>query len=458
MAILDQLLQWVEAHERLLSGLAALVVVLGVFVSPLGAMLRKALRRQPEEGREGSGRPARPDDADRAAENELASIVVLPFDALSQAPEDAVLADAVTEDLTTQLARVPRYFVIARTSAYAYKDQPLDVRTIREELGVAYALEGSLRRAGEQIRVTAQLIDTRSGSHVWAGHFDRDAESLLDLQNDLISEIVAHLGSQINLAEVRRLETRRRVKPSAMQHYNQAAAVIIRKGLNPDAVEESNAELREALELEPEFAPAMAQLALQEAIAIMTGRIEDTPEARAEIATMADRAVSLERDAPDVLGYAGCALCDIGEGERGLPLLDRALELDPSNAQAHAAKGASLILRGRFAEGVDELEAAVRISPKHPAVAFWLHQLGLGLQQLGRLDEARAALERARRYDADFLPAALLLARILSDSGETDAARELIAEVRADHPDLGPETLKRHGLDFSDLAGEDRKA
>ena len=136
-----------------------------------------------------------------------------------------------------------------------------------------------------------------------------------------------------------------------------------------------------------------------------------------------------------------------------MPLLDRALELDPSNAQAYAAKGASLILRGLFEEGVSALDAAVRISPKHPAVAFWLHQLGLGLQQLGRLDEARAALERARRYDADFLPAPLLLARILSDSGDVDGARELIEEVRAEHPDLEPETLKRHGLDFTDLTG-----
>ena len=198
----------------------------------------------------------------------------------------------------------------------------------------------------------------------------------------------------------------------------------------------------------------MAQLALQQVIALMTDRDGEASKARDAITAMAERAVSLERDAPDVLGYAGCALCDIGDVRRGMPLLERALELDPSNAQASAAKGASLVLQGRHEEGVEALEAAIRISPKHPALAYWLQVLRLGLEKLGRQEEARAAFERARRYDPDVLPPLLLLARILSDAGDDADARELVAEARAAEPALDRETLARYGLDFAEPAGD----
>lgn len=459
MEFLDAFIGWIESREGLLSGLAALVVVTGVFLSPLSRLAKKLTRSvrgllggtaNGTETAPTSQPLAKPGAVGNRPKNERVSLVVLPLQAISTDPADAVLADALHEDLTTQLARVPGYFVISRTTALTYRDQSVPVEQLHEELGVRYALEGSVRRAQDSLRITAQLIDTETGGHIWAHNFDRPAADLLSLQNDLIAEIVNHLGSEINLAEVRLLEDRVQTNPSAYDEYTRALSVIHQTGWNKEGVSEALDYLGRATTLDPNFAPAISQSALLKALGSVFGLLDQPlSETKKDVVALAEKALALDNQSTDVLGFAGCALCDIGETDTGVTHLQRAMDIDPSNAQALAAFGWARILQGRAEEGVPPMEAAVRISPRAPGLAFWLYGLGMGLETLGRTNDVRDVLERAIRFDPKFPPPYPFLAAVLLREGDKAQAADLMARAKKVHPDLnaaGVRTIVPHNL------------
>ncbi len=203
---LTQIGNWIADNESLLSGLAALVVVIGVFVSPLGVGLRKltggATDKQVQNKIEDGEHSAQ--EASPAAGP---SIAVLPFENMSDDSEQAFLADGMTEDIITGLAAMPRLTVTARNSTFAYKGQSPDIRDVGRDLGVRYVLEGSVRRVNEKIRVTAQLIEAESGNHLWADKYDRLYADIFDVQDEVVSDIAGALSLQITQAEVARART-----------------------------------------------------------------------------------------------------------------------------------------------------------------------------------------------------------------------------------------------------------
>ncbi len=365
------------------------------------------------------------------------SLIVLPFATISTDPADEVLAVAIHEDLTTQLARVRGYFVISRTSANVCAAKKMSPDQLHAELGVAYVLEGSLRRAGDNVRITAQLIDARSGGHIAALRFDKPYTALLDLQNDLIAQIVNHLGSEINLAEVRRLEARATANPTAMDLLKKAQSLMAQKGWNNATLAEAVGLLEQALEIDDEFAPAISQLALFKGVAAQFG-LTTTPHSviRDEVVALAERAVSFEGHASDVLGYAGCALCDVGEVELGFELLDRAFEIDPSNAQAVAAFGWAHLMLDRPQDAIEYMQAAIRISPQQPGLALWMYGLAQAKAALGSFDEARETLRRVNQFDPKFRPAYGALAALRLQDGDRAGAERVIARAKASNPDL----------------------
>lgn len=376
-------------------------------------------------------------------EDPQVSLVVLPFETISTDPGDAVLSVAIQEDLTTQLARVRGYFVISRTTASVCAAKNMSVADLGSELGVAYVLEGSMRRAGDDVRVTAQLIDAKSGGHIAALRFDRPYTELLELQNDLIAQIVNHLGSEINLAEVRRVEARAGVNPTAMDHLKKAQSLMARKGWNRESLTEIMGCLDEAIAIDPQFAPAISHLALIKGMAAQFGLIrEPHDEVRDHVVTLAKRAVALEGDASDVLGYAGCACCDVGDIDRGYGLLEKAFEIDPSNAQAVAAFGWAHMMLGRHEEAARYAQAAIRISPQQPGLALWLYGLAQALVMLGSLDEAETALKRAMRTDPKFLPPYGLLSTIEFEKGNRESSKQILAQARDANPGLDEETFR----------------
>ena len=365
------------------------------------------------------------------------SLLIMPFRTISADPADQVLTTALHEDLTTQLARVKDYFVISRTTALVLGARNLAPQEISRETGVTYVLEGSVRRGGDDVRVSAQLVDAISGGHIAALSFDRPASELLSLQNDLIAEIVNHLGSEINLAEVRRVDERAGADPTAVDFFNRARAALSQKGWNKRGVGQAIIHLEQAVEEDPNYAPAIGQLALLKGLAIVNKIFDEKLEAvKPEVLKMSKQAVALDHQSSDVLGFAGCALCDIGEVDEGTRYLERAVELDPSNAQAHAAFGWGRILQGRQEEGVALMNAAIRISPKQPGSAFWLFGMATGLQQLGKNEEAVATLEKAIRFDPTFAISYELLANIVEKQGNDRYAaqlRERVKKIRADY-------------------------
>jgi adenylate cyclase len=247
-----------------------------------------------------------------------ASIAVLPLDNMSDNRDYEYLADGMTEDIITLLARIPSFFVIARNSSFSYKGQRHDIRQVGRELGVRYVVEGSLRPIGNRLRVTIQLIEAETGNHIWAERFDRAAADLFDVQDEITNAIVARLEPELTRAEFELIRRRPPADMDAWDYYRQASGILSLKGWHERTFSEGAELYRKAIALDPEFAPARAALSLLLSLGHMIGHVTEPDEALAE----ADRALALDSGSSEVLGFAGCALSDIGHTTRGIELLE----------------------------------------------------------------------------------------------------------------------------------------
>ena len=218
----------------------------------------------------------------------------------------------------------------------------VDSRQIGRELGVRYIVQGSLRPVGQELRVGAQLIDATTGTQLWADQLDGHADNVLEMQDQIARSIAGRIEPELVRAEIALIRRRRDADPNAWSCYRQGAGLISLKGWSEETLAEATALLRQAAILDPDFALARAQLALLLSLGARHGLFADAAVALTEARAEAERAVSLDHDASEVLGYAGCALAELGDVKRGSEILERAIENDPSNAQAWVALGTSL--------------------------------------------------------------------------------------------------------------------
>ena len=355
-----------------------------------------------------------------------ASIAVLPLDNMSDSRDYEYLADGITEDIITLLARIPSFFVIARNSSFSYKGQQRDIRQVGRELGVRYVVEGSLRPIGDRLRVTVQLIEAESGNHVWAERFDRAAADLIDVQDEITNAIVARLEPELTRAEFELIRRRPPSDLDAWNYYVQASSVLSLKGWHERTFSEGAELYRKAIALDPEFAPAHAALSLLLAIGHLIGHVTEPDEALAE----ADRALALDSDSSEVLGFAGCALSDLGHTIRGIELLERAIDRDPSNAQAWVALGAALLTNRQPELAIAKLEHGLRISPRDNRLAVWVGIYALALGFVGRLDDAIEQARVACRRDDKLHNPRVVLAALLVTEERTEEAVAALAEAR----------------------------
>ena len=351
------------------------------------------------------------------------SIAVLPFENMSGDPEQEYFADGMVEDIITGLSRSKSLFVIARTSSFTYKGKAVDVKRVGRELGVRYVLEGSVRKVGNRVRITGQLIDAATGAHLWADRFDSLLEDIFDLQDRVTSSVIGAIAPQLQRAEIERAQRKPTGSLQAYDYYLRALASLYRR---------TREETIEALKLteiasgiDPEFAAAYALGARCYAQRKSFGWSSDASQERVEARRLARRAIELDQDDPSVLARAGHALAFVvGEVEEGAALLSRAINLDPNQATARSLRGWVHLFLGEIDAAIEQFQVALRLSPLDPSI--FTPQTGMAYAHFlaGRNEEASSWAATAVRQDPHFLPGQRIMMACHAMSGRVEEARQ----------------------------------
>ena len=353
------------------------------------------------------------------------SIVVLPFTNRSNDPQQEYFADGITEDLTTDVARIQGSMVIARNTAFTYKGKAVDAKQIGRELGVRYVLEGSVQRAGNQVRINAQLVDTETGAQIWGDRFDRDAADLFDLQNEITARIARALQSQLAIAEARRPTDH----PDALDYILRGRAVLTRP-ISKENSDEAVTLFETALAFDPKSADAATWLAATLAFRV-TDEMSDFPDEdlhRAEkLVAQALAASPNSALAHYVKGQVLFAQSRCGEA---IPEYERAISLDRSRAPAYARLGWCKFLTGSADQAIPYFEEAIHLSPHEPAIAPWYGRMGVIYLLQSHTDEAIGWLEKANSENASLAFVHAYLAAGYALKGETERARSELAEAQ----------------------------
>ncbi len=361
-----------------------------------------------------------------------ASIAILPFTNMSGDPEQEYFSDGISEDIITDLSKIAGLTVIARNSSFTYKGRAVDVRTVGRELGVASVLEGSIRRAGQRVRITAQLIDASNGGHLWADRYDRDLTDIFEVQDDVTHRIVDAL--KVTLSPTEKAQ-RNETKASDLEAYElslRAREVLLGPTKNREAFDQARKLFLQALELDPNFAKAYAGLGFAYMFDYQN-RWSDNPDASLGLAKeYAERAIA--KDPKEALAHAVAAVAatfrrDI---DRAQSEIDIALSLNPNMAMAYNIQGGIRIYLGRPDEAIPLIERAMRLDPA--TNQQFLHFLGMANLLAGKYETAAAALrERIRLVpNTDFSRS--LLASALGYLGQTDEARRVWQELKEINP------------------------
>ncbi|MBW2292241.1 MAG: adenylate/guanylate cyclase domain-containing protein [Deltaproteobacteria bacterium] len=362
------------------------------------------------------------------ARQDKPSIVVLPFVNMSGDAEQEYFADGISEDLTTDLSKVPQLFVIARNSAFTYKGRAVDVEQVGRELGVRYLLEGSVRKVQGRVRITAQLIDATTGFHVWSDRYDRDLSDIFAVQNEINGKILSAMKVNIAEAEFARIRRQPIENLSAYEAWHKGRMLVRQLAREPMA--EGRRLLEYAIELQPGYGDAYAAVA-NSYMAEFAGWNLD-PSLPKKAAEYAERSLELSPLSP--LSYVSLASVEMGRlrPDRAIPSARRALELAPSSAAAYTQLGLAQMWMGLVDDGRANLEQAVRLNPMATDLTY--SALGSAYYRTGEPEEAVKIWERVRAENVEALPDRLLLAQYYQAAGDTDRAKLIVKEILQVNP------------------------
>ncbi|QEY65796.1 CadC-family transcriptional regulator [Metapseudomonas lalkuanensis] len=363
------------------------------------------------------------------------SITVLPFQNLAGDSEQDYFADGVVEDIIAALSRIRWLFVIARNSSFTYKGRAVEIKDVGQELGVRYVLEGSVRKSGNKVRITGQLIDATIGMHIWAERFEGTLDNLFDLQDQIAESVVGAIAPQLERAEIERAKRKPTESLDAYDYYLRGMAKL-HNGTR-EAIEEALPLFYKAIELDPEFASAYGMAAWCHFWRKLNGWMSDRTREIAEGARLARLAVELGRDDAVALTRGGHALAHLtGDLDGGIALIDRARLLNPNLAPAWYLGGILRALRGETDAAIDNLTHATRLSPLDPEM--FRMQVGMALAHFfaGRFDTATDWAERALGNLPSLLAAAALVAASHAHSGRMDKAKLAMQRLQALDPSL----------------------
>jgi adenylate cyclase len=365
------------------------------------------------------------------------SIAVLPFDNMSDDHEQEYFADGITEDLITALSKIRWFFVIARNSTFTYKGQAVEVTQVARELGVRYVIEGSVRKAGNRVRITAQLIDAITGRHVWAERYDRLIEDIFELQDEMAQTIVGAVEPELSAAE---RENAVRKPPESLDAWE-----TYQRGLwhlwnfTKDDNAEAQRLLRQAQDLDPGFATAYAFESYSHYLDAMLGFAQAPAKSLSVALTAAKKALALDDKDPIAYFALGRVYMMRGQHDDSVAELERSVASNPSFALAHHGLGAALMLSGRLEEAAEALDRAIRLSPRDPVLWGTMCFRSLTCNLRHQYEEAaewgRRAMHEPRSADGGYWSCAVL-ASALGNLGQTDEAREVLEEALRRKPDL----------------------
>ena len=361
------------------------------------------------------------------------SIAVLPFANMSGDPEQEYFADGMVEEITTALSRIRWLFVIARNSSFTYKGRPVDVKRVGRELGVRYVLEGSVRKAAGRVRITAQLIDALTGTHLWADRFDGSLEDVFDLQDRVASSVAGIIEPALQAAETTRLCDRpcRTNDLTAYDLYLCAYAMLLASGKQ---IPQALGLLEQAIARDPRYGPALAWASVCCMRLCGDGSSKDAEADRRKGVDYARRALQVAGDDPGVLANSALALAFFGEDIGAMmSLVDRALGLNPSFARGWYISGTLRWEAGQPDVAIEHAEAALRLSPRGQIGAVF-NVIGGALFVSRRFDEAIPKLLLAIQDEPNFPQPYRLLAACYAHLGRLDEAHETIARLRAITP------------------------
>jgi len=356
------------------------------------------------------------------------SIAVLPFENMSGDPEQEYFADGMVEEITTALSRFKWLFVVARNSSFTFKGKAVDVKEVGRRLGVRYVLEGSVRRASGKVRITGQLIDAVTGSHIWADRFERDLTDVFALQDEVTSAVVSAIQPTLLKAEIAMATRRRPENLTAYDFYLRAMPhfyLTTREG-----VAEAIRLAHRALELEPRFGLVAALAGIRHMQNVLWGYAIEPQFERKEAVRFARLALSIDDGDPDILALAAVTSAYmIGDPESEIEMADRAVVLNPNSFNAWHYRGWVYRIAGLPEEAVPSFERAVRMSPIDPLLHRSLTGMGLAFIELRRFDEAVVAGKKALRQNPSYSLAHRCLASAFAHLGRDAEAREAAARV-----------------------------
>ncbi|WP_085025431.1 adenylate/guanylate cyclase domain-containing protein [Ensifer aridi] len=394
---------------------------------------------QPHEAAESLTQPAPPHQRP-VPDHKRPSIAVLPFANLSSAEEQEHFSDGFTEELIATLARCRWLRVVARNSSFTYKGTAVDVRKVAEDLGVKYVIEGSVRRSGNRIRITAQLLSGGTGMLLWAERYERTLDDIFVLQDEIAGQITGTIGPELGMIEFAALRGHTAADMDAWNIYLKGLWHLYK--FNLDDLKVAKELFERATSLEPSFAQAHARLAYVHIQLGWYGPLEERAERIADATALAERAIALDSREPAAHLALGRALALGGQPERGIDHLRNALRLDASFAQGHFALGQALCYVDRPEEGIAAINEAFRLSPRDPHLWTFHNMVAIAHYQSGRLTEAiESARASLHQENATFWPAMVLVAALGAEE-RTDEARTAVAALLERRPDMTTKTAR----------------
>jgi adenylate cyclase len=397
------------------------------------------------------------------AEAARLSIVVLPFTNLSNDPAQDYFADGVTENLTTELSRLHNSFVIARNTAFTFKDKNLDAKAIGKELDVRYVLEGSVERDANRVRVNAQLIDAESGAHLWADRFEDDVVDLFKLQDEVVARLARTLQIELVNAEAQHSLHDRPRNPDAVDLTMRGWA-LFNQSFTKANQQEALALFDQALTLDPTSADALAAAAFTEATSYANGWFDPSADPYARAMQRADQAILLNPD--QAVAHLTRALLimfktkpdDARSANEIISESEASLRADPSLANAYLTMAIGNEFLGHYEQGRSDLKQAIRISPRDSYIGIWHMQLGLELLALGRYNEAIE--EGLKAVDSGYhtVLSYTALAAFYAAADRMPEAKAALAEAMKLNPKLSMAFFRAHNSAWVDTEPSFREA